>query len=524
MDTKRVQVLSQYVADNFITAEQLGFLILQNSVELEQGLAALKPLFAENVAMAQTAVRAMLQAKGFRSAVSSSEPPLVLPSTIDADFAKPDIVQEVTIVCIDVSGSMRAPFESDRDRLEAVKQMFYGFRDQTSAYPNSSAHRIGLLSYDNKIQIHTKPTNNFQVFEDVVDDMECRGSTAIYEAISAACDMLAPWKASHPTADLRVICLSDGQNNCHNVTAETALQRLFDLGALCDCMIVGKSPDASLLRLVAATEGICFQLDSLASMYECLESQAVVSLAARRNGAPKPAFRKKTVPASLTSVKEAKAHRGALVVPQLASTPTTCVELPQFTSTAATGAQKRIQLELKKLQATVGPMADPNTQLPTGFHFFPAVNQQGHVDELKILMEGPFQTPYAGGAFELSLNFPANYPFSAPTLRFVTPIYHYAVNTQGRMCLALLHDLWSPAVTLIQVLSAMHALVANPKGVDPNSELSQRSWLSELLRVDAQTYADNAVAATTQDAAHSVVFHRQRLISSSASIATKGTA
>ena len=43
-------------------------------------------------------------------------------------------MNEVVVVCVDVSGSMRSPFESERTRLEAVKQMFYGFRDQTTSY------------------------------------------------------------------------------------------------------------------------------------------------------------------------------------------------------------------------------------------------------------------------------------------------------------------------------------------------------------------------------------------------------
>ena len=52
------------------------------------------------------------------------------------------------------------------------------------------------------------------VFEDVIDDMRTGGMTAIYEAIASACSMLATAAAEHPDADLRVICLSDGQNNC----------------------------------------------------------------------------------------------------------------------------------------------------------------------------------------------------------------------------------------------------------------------------------------------------------------------
>ena len=35
---------------------------------------------------------------------------------------------------------------------------------------------------------------------------------------------------------------------------------------------------------------------------------------------------------------------------------------------------------------------------------------------------GPVNTPYQGGTFIISLHFPANYPFVAPHVKFITPI------------------------------------------------------------------------------------------------------
>jgi len=47
----------------------------------------------------------------------------------------------------------------------------------------------------------------------VIDGMKTGGATAIFDAIMEAFKMLKPYAISHPEADLRVICLSDGQNN-----------------------------------------------------------------------------------------------------------------------------------------------------------------------------------------------------------------------------------------------------------------------------------------------------------------------
>lgn len=125
-------------------------------------------------------------------------------------------------------------------------------------------------SYDKQIYVHTVPTANFDVFEEAIDEMKAGGMTAIYAATTKACQILsrtvADLQLDSTTLDLRVLCLSDGQNNCNEITADDALSALMDIGAVCDCMIVGNSADEALRKLVQATEGECFQINGLSDV------------------------------------------------------------------------------------------------------------------------------------------------------------------------------------------------------------------------------------------------------------------
>ena len=78
---------------------------------------------------------------------------------------------------------------------------------------------------------------------------------------------------------------------------------------------------------------------------------------------------------------------------------------------------------------------------------------------------GPADSPFAGGVFKLSINFPTDYPFKPPKVNFETKIYHPNVNSAGVICLDILKDQWSPALTISKVLLSILSLLtdANPK-------------------------------------------------------------
>ena len=118
-------------------------------------------------------------------------------------------------------------------------------------------------------------------------------------------------------------------------------------------------------------------------------------------------------------------------------------------------SSKRITKELSEI------IKDPPTSCSAG----PIDTEDIYKWEATIM--GPAATPYEGGIFILSIDFPTNYPFKPPKVRFVTKIYHPNINSSGGICLDILKDNWSPALTISKVLLSICSLLDEPNPDDP---------------------------------------------------------
>jgi ubiquitin-conjugating enzyme E2 D/E len=80
---------------------------------------------------------------------------------------------------------------------------------------------------------------------------------------------------------------------------------------------------------------------------------------------------------------------------------------------------------------------------------------------------GPGDSPYTGGVFFLQIQFPTDYPFKPPKVHFTTRIYHPNINANGSICLDILRDQWSPALTISKVLLSICSMLTDPNPDDP---------------------------------------------------------
>ena len=80
-------------------------------------------------------------------------------------------------------------------------------------------------------------------------------------------------------------------------------------------------------------------------------------------------------------------------------------------------------------------------------------------------LTGPYDTPYAGGKFILTIDFNEDYPNKRPEIRFRNKIYHLNVDPRnGHISINTLNE-WRPKTPILTVISSIYCLFydQNPK-------------------------------------------------------------
>jgi ubiquitin-conjugating enzyme (huntingtin interacting protein 2) len=112
----------------------------------------------------------------------------------------------------------------------------------------------------------------------------------------------------------------------------------------------------------------------------------------------------------------------------------------------------------------------------------------GDLTHLLGKIKGPKDTPYEGGIFFVDIRIPREYPFAPPKMKFNNQIWHPNISSQtGAICLDILKDAWSPALTIKTALLSLQALLSAPEPNDP-----QDAEVAGQYKRDRATWAKTA--------------------------------
>ena len=121
--------------------------------------------------------------------------------------------------------------------------------------------------------------------------------------------------------------------------------------------------------------------------------------------------------------------------------------------------------------------------------------ESGNLFLWNATIAGPVGSPYEGGLFELAMSFPDDYPFQPPKVVFKTRIYHPNITPDGSICLDILRDQWSPALSVSKLLLSICSLLDDANVSDPlvpaiaEEYINNRERFNQTAAAWTQVYA-----------------------------------
>jgi len=107
-------------------------------------------------------------------------------------------------------------------------------------------------------------------------------------------------------------------------------------------------------------------------------------------------------------------------------------------------------------------------------------------------INGPSESPYQGGVFNLEIHFPTDYSFKPPTVAFTTKIYHPNIDSNGKLFLDILAEQWSPHWTISKVLTSICLLLSNPILDEPKMIPDDGQEMARIFKNDKEKYTELA--------------------------------
>ncbi|XP_033215680.1 ubiquitin-conjugating enzyme E2 S [Belonocnema kinseyi] len=118
------------------------------------------------------------------------------------------------------------------------------------------------------------------------------------------------------------------------------------------------------------------------------------------------------------------------------------------------------------------------------------INDQD-ITDIQAVIEGPAETPYAGGSFKVKLALGKDFPQGPPKAFFLTKIFHPNVAKNGEICVNTLKKEWKSDLGIKYILLTVKCLL-----IVPNAESALNEEAGKLLLERYDDYSERAKMMT----------------------------
>jgi len=322
---------------------------------------------------------------------------------------------------------------------------------------------------------------DYEAFHDTLGNAEAvENVTKLYDAIHRAGEEIVKFASEYPNlleqgdepCKFRIFCLTDGEDNASTLKYWNVAKYLQEHKITLDAFPLS-IVNPTLQAMTAATGGLCLTATDMEKGVALFEREAILHISSRDpSSVPLPIITDENSIKALFKTSKTVADIKSTPSPAIVQKATIAkddivkVEAQVNSTPSSSGSVKRIWKEYRELLDTPAAYWTPYVTADD-CHLW------------KSILEGPKGSPYENGRWIVSYQFPQDYPFKPPMVRFLVPIYHCNINNDGKICLDILKDSWSPALTARHIFNSLTALLLSPNPMDA------------LDSVKANVYSDN---------------------------------
>ena len=383
--------------------------------------------------------------------------------------------EEAICILLDTSESMFENFlNSGETKMKVAKDFLTSFVNRSSGY--NLPQIFSLTTFRNEIKKITKFTENSEIFLFHLENVSGTNTTSIFDAVTSVIPDLRSIRLRFSNVKSRIICLSDRLNTQSETDMHVLLEELVSNQIVLDCVCL-ESDFAAMKNLSLCSGGFAFFFDSIEEGIKIFESDGFISLSFRnphktagnisdnnlysRNFLN---FTKIPPPFKLPIQIDFKSKdlKTALIKME--------VEKPVFINTSVRLRFKRIYRE----------MVIMHRKEHSFIEIYPC---ESDIQFWNAIITGPVGTPYEGGIFHIYINFPDEYPYKPPEIRFLTKIFHININLSGRIFISVLYSRYRPEIKILRLLESIYGLLMNPEATD-----SYETTASSLFKSSREDY------------------------------------